>query len=306
MPLVGFQDLMDDAGRGGYAVGYFESWSLESLLAVADAAERTRSPVILGFSGIYLTAPDRLVADPLSAYAALGREVGRGLSVPACLLFNESPYYDAVVAAIELGFGLVMYTDEALDPPDLEEHVGRVVGLAHAAGIAVEAEMTPLEGVGGGLAAAPLDPRLTDPEAARGFVARTGVDALAVNVGQAHLHGRATVRLDLDLLERIGLDVSAPLVLHGATSLDRDDLRAAIGLGVRKVNVGSALKQAFFGAVRDACLGRGDTYNPYEVIGSGFEADILVQGRLAMQEVVETYMRLFGSDGKAGSQARWT
>src|SRR5262245_30458322 len=126
MPLAGFRELMADAERGGYAVGYFESWNLESLLAVADAAERTRSPVILGFSGIHLPDPDRRVAGPLAAYAALGSEVARGLSVPACLLFNESPYLDAVEAAIDLGFGLAMYTDDALDPAALE---GRVAGV---------------------------------------------------------------------------------------------------------------------------------------------------------------------------------
>ena len=90
----------------------------------------------------------------------------------------------------------------------------------------------------------------------------------------------------------------------GATSIDRDDLRAAIELGIRKINVGSALKQAFFDALRHACLAQDDRYNPYEVIGSGLEADILVRGRLAMQEVVEDYLRLFGSAGKAGPQGR--
>jgi fructose/tagatose bisphosphate aldolase len=100
--------------------------------------------------------------------------------------------------------------------------------------------------------------------------------------------------------------VQVPLVLHGATSIDRDDLRAAIALGIRKVNVGSALKQAFFDAVRRACLRQDDPYNPYEVIGSGLEADILVQGRLAMQDVVEAYLRLFGSAGKAGSPEKKT
>ena len=69
-------------------------------------------------------------------------------------------------------------------------------------------------------------------------------------------------------------------------------------------NVGSALRQAFFAAVRDACLHQGDAYNPYEVIGSGLPADILVDGRLAMQTVVEAYLRLFGSAGKAGPRAR--
>src|SRR5207244_8132463 len=138
-------------------------WSLESLLAVADAAERTGSPVILGFSGIQLPAPERRVADPLGAYAAMGRAVGQGLSVPACLLFNESPYFDAVVAAIDLGFGLVMYSDDRLEASALEARITRVVTLAHAAGASVEGEMIPLAGVAGKLATAPDDPRLTDP-----------------------------------------------------------------------------------------------------------------------------------------------
>ena len=77
---------------------------------------------------------------------------------------------------------------------------------------------------------------------------------------------------------RLRRELPIPLVLHGASSIDRDDLEAAIGLGIRKINVGSALKQAFFDAVRRACLGVDDRYNPYEVIGSGLEADILVQG----------------------------
>jgi fructose/tagatose bisphosphate aldolase len=300
MPLVSFHELMDDAERGGYAVGYFESWNLESLLAVADAAEHARSPVILGFSGIYLPSPRRLVADPLGAYSAMGLEVARGLSVPACLLFNESPYVEAVIEAIHLGFGLVMYTEDSPDEYMFERRVAQVVQVAHEAGRSVEAETMPLEGVGGGLASAPESPRLTDPEAARGFVEQTDVDALAVNIGQAHLHGRATVRLDLDRLARLRGEVPVPLVLHGASSVDRDDLRAAIGLGVRKVNVGSALKQAFLTAMRATCLGLGESFNPYEAIGSGLDADVLVPGRLAMQRAVEDYMKLFGSAGKAG------
>ena len=304
MPLQPISQMMHHAQEAGYAVGYFESWNLESLLAVADAAERTNSPVILGFSGSFLPSPDRRVADPLGVIAAMAREVAASLSVPACLLFNESPYLDAVFEAIDLGFGLVMYTDDGLAPTLLEERIASVVARAHAKNVAVEGEMTPLEGVGGRLGGVPGDRRLTDHEAARGFVERTGIDALAVNIGQVHMHGRATVRLDLERLASLRREVPIPLVLHGASSIDRDDLKAATGLGIRKINVGSALKQAFFDAVRRACLGQDDLYNPYEVIGSGLEADILVQGRLAMQDVVEAFLRLFGSAGKAGSPAR--
>jgi len=301
MPQVDFPELMEDAERGGYAVGYFESWSLESLMAVADAAERMRSPVILGFSGVSLPDPNRLVTEPLSVYAAMGLDIVESLSVPACLLFNESRNSAYVLGAINMGFDMVMYTDEDLDPATLVERVASIVDLAHRSNIAVEGELTPLIGVGGELHAVPEDLRLTDPASALNFVESTGIDALAVNIGQAHLHGRSSVRLDLDLLDRLHRDVPVPLVLHGATSVDRDDLRAAIAGGIRKVNVGSALKRAFVEAVRQSCGELNDAYNPYEVVGSGLEADILVQGRIAVQKVVESYMELFGSAGRAGS-----
>lgn len=294
---------MSAAEHGGYAVGYFESWSLESLLAVADAAERTRSPVILGFSGLYLPSPARRVADPLSAYSAMGRSVAAGLSVPACVLFNESPHLDAVLDAIRLDFGLVMYTDEGLEAGILEERTRQVVAVARERGAAVEGEMTPLAGVGGELEAAPTDARLTEPYAAHGFVERTGVDALAVNVGQAHLHGRRMVRLDLGRITELKRAVAVPLVLHGASSVAREDLTAAIARGIRKINVGSALKQAYFLALRDACLAQGDSFNPYDVVGSGLESDVLVAGRLAMQEVVEHMMSRFGCAGRAPGRA---
>jgi len=118
-------------------------------------------------------------------------------------------------------------------------------------------------------------------------------------VGQVHLHGRRTVSLDLPRIRQLREMVSVPLVLHGATSVRQDDLRAAIELGIRKINVGSALKQAFFRALNDACCQTPENCNPYEVIGSGVAADVMVAGRLAMQRVTEDYMRLFGSAGRA-------
>jgi ketose-bisphosphate aldolase len=300
MPLVAFPELMDDAERGSYAVGYFECWGLESLLAVADAAAATRSPVILGFSGIYLPHPGRRVADPLGVYAAMAAEVGRRLAVPCCLLFNESPHLDWVLEAIRLGFQLVMYTPEGEGFDERVRGVREVVEQAHRQGVAVEGEVAPLAGVGGELAEEPAERRLTDPAAARRFAEGSGVDALAVNVGQAHLHGRRAVRLDLDRLRALRRAVAVPLVLHGATSVAPDGLRAAVALGVRKVNVGSALKQAYFRALCRACDGQRHHPNPYEVIGSGLPPDVLVAGRLELQSVVEGFMHTFGSAGRAG------
>jgi len=290
---------MANAEQGGYAVGYFESWNLESLLAVADAAEATRSPVILGFSGLSLPDPSRIVKDKLEPYAAMGLAVCRGLSVPACFLFNESPFIRWVWQAIDLGFNMVMFSDDELDPPEQEEVIREVVGRARPLGIAVEAEMVSVPGVHGGLTAVPANLQLTEPPAAAAFVRRTGVDALAVNIGQAHVHGRVELNLDLDRLAALREAVSVPLVLHGATSVGSEDLAEAARLGIRKINVGSAIKRAYFEAVRRASIQAGDQYNSYAVVGSGLAVDVEAAGRIAMRAVVEDLMRLFGSSGKA-------
>jgi fructose/tagatose bisphosphate aldolase len=296
---------MADAQARTYAVGYFESWNMESLLAVADAAEAARSPVILGFSGIALPRADRELPERLEDYAALGTAVCDRLSVPACLLFNESPSMEWVLDAVRKGFGMVMYADEEATYDELVSRTRRLCAEAHAAGVAVEGEPHSLPGIGGGLSEAPGERHLTDAGRLREFVRATGVDAVAVNVGQAHLHGRAEVPLDLDRLSALRESVDLPLVLHGATSVRRDDLQEAVRRGVRKINVGSALKQACIEAMRKTLAALGPGYNPYDAVGSGLRDDVMVACRRAIQQVVDTYMRLFRSNGKAdGSPVR--
>ena len=299
MPKVPFERLMEDAERRGYAVGYFESWNMESLLAIADAAEAAHSPVILGFSGIALPSKDRLMPEHLLDYAVLGSAVCDRISVPACLLFNESPSLEWVVMAVRRGFGMVMFADEEMGYDNLVETTRKVCRVAHAESVAVEGEPHSLPGVAGDLLSAPGERHMTDPGRARQFVQATGIDAIAVNVGQAHLHGRGEVRLDLDRLAELKRVVNVPLALHGATSVRRDDLREAIRRGARKINVGSALKRACIESMRAALADIGPDYNPYEVVGSGLAHDVMVGCRRAVQEVTQGYMELFGSAGKA-------
>lgn len=299
MPLIPFTELLAEAERGNYALGYFESWNLESLMAVADAAKAVRSPVLLGFSGIYLPHEDRIAREPLTAYTAFGLDVIRQLDVPAALVFNESPHVRETLAAIDAGFSMVMFSDDSLGFNALIECVRQVVDAAHAVGVAVEGEAAALPGVAGELESLPRDRRLTDIQTALDFIKQTHVDAFAVNVGQLHLHGRQEVGLDLKHLAKLAQTLSLPLVLHGASSVKLDDLVEAIRLGIRKVNVGSRLKQSYFEALRLACAQVGNSYNPYEIIGSGLSSDVLVAGRLALQSTVEDWMHLLGSAGQA-------
>ena len=299
MPIFSFQELMAAAEAGRYAVGYFEAWNLESLFAVADAAAAMRSPVLLGYSGIHIPITEGGAGERLAPYAALAEDVARQLPVPACLLFNESPRLDWVLQAVRLRFGLVMFSDPGLEAEAQVENVRRVVREAHPVSVAVEGEMNSLPGVMQGLSRVPDDLHLTDPRDARQFVETTGVDALAVNIGQAHMHGRKPVRLDLARLSALRKEVPVPMVLHGGTSVSQDDLSQAIDLGIRKVNLGSVIKRSYFEGMRSVLARIGADFNPYEVVGSGLPNDVLTAGRLAMKRTVEQFMTLFKSAGKA-------
>lgn len=288
---------MAGAERGGYAVGYFESWNLESLQAVIEAAEELRSPVIVGFSGMQIPDPRREIEERLALYTAMGLAACETSAVATSLIFNECPHMGWLERAVALGFNIVMFADETLTTDELWSRVRQTVQMARGRA-AVEGELEALPGVAEGLAAQPASVPLTDPGEATRFVEFTGVDALAVSLGQAHLHGRSKLGLDLDRLSAIRRRVELPLVLHGATSVDDDAIRAGIKLGIRKINVGSALRRAFFDGMTRKLVEIGEDYNPYEVLGSGRKNDLMLAGKTAMKSVVKEKILLFGSAGQ--------
>jgi ketose-bisphosphate aldolase len=295
MPLEAIGPMMRRAVEGGYAVGYFESWNFESLQGVVDAAEETGSPIILGFNGDFLSRTTRLASERLSWYAALGQAAAESASVPCGLIFNECPRDEWVRAAIDAGFNLVMPADPEAPPEDYMRRVGELARLAHARGVAVEAELGELPH--GAVDGPPHGGHSTDPEAAAEFVAATGVDLLAVSVGNVHIMTHGQAGLDLDRLAEIRRRVAIPLVLHGGTGIAADALRAAIALGVAKVNYGTYLKQRYLDTVR-AALGR-DAVDPHHRFGIGGAEDILVAGRRAVRDAVLERIGLLGCCGQA-------
>jgi len=299
MPLVDFKELMTDAEKKRYAVGYFESWNLESLLAAYDAAEKLRSPIILGFNGIFLTHHDRVIKDPLKLYASLADEACRQIKVPACSIFNESPKLDEVLDAIDMGYKMVMFTDERLSFEKQVEKVSIVVKKAHKKNVAVEGELSSLPGVGSELTELPDDLKFTTPESAINFINQTNVDSLAINIGQAHMHGKREIHLKLDALVEIKKKVKIPLVLHGGSYINPDDIKNAIEIGIRKINVGSILKKVYFQKIKETVENLSLSSNPYDIVGSGFKNDIHTKARLAVQAVIENFMIQYGSNNKA-------
>jgi ketose-bisphosphate aldolase len=296
MPLEPIGPMIRRAAMEGYAVGYFESWNLESLQGVVDAAEASDSPIILGFNGAFL-AGDRAAPERLELYAALGRAAAESSSVPFGLIFNECPRDDWVYKAIQAGFNLVMLADPAASANDYAARVAAIVRAAHARGVAVEGELGELPY---GAAANGGDSHggaSTEPAVAAEFVAATGIDLLAVSVGNVHIQTRGQSELDLELLEEIHRRVSVPLVLHGGTGIAPGSLRAAIALGVAKVNYGTYLKNRYLKVMRQA-LG-GDSLDPHRLLGMGGSEDALVAGRLAVRDAVLERIELLGCCGKA-------
>lgn len=295
MPLKPISELMADASHGGYAVGYFESWNLESLQGVLDAAEQTRSPIIIGFNGEFLSLPDRRAPERLGLYAAMGRAAAEQVSVPCGFIFNECANDEWTRAAVTAGFNMVMPADAEASHDEYLERTRSICDYAHQHGVAVQAELGELPcGASGAIDGGGA---LTDPQQAAEFVEATQVDLLAVSVGNVHIVLDGTPSLDLDHLHRIRERVPVPLVLHGGTGISRGDLHASINGGVRMVHYGTYLKQRYLAAMRKA-LASGEN-NPHLLLGMGSGADVMVATRLAVREAVLERIEDLGCTQKA-------
>lgn len=294
MPLEPIGKLMSAARAGGYALGYFESWNVESLQGVIEAAESVRAPIIIGFNGDFLCRLERRAIEQLSWYAALGVAAAKSAKVPVGFIFNECPNDEWVHTAATAGFNLVMPADPAASYEDYERRVKILTAHAHRHGAAVEAEIGTLPCGASGTVGADGD--MTDPELAARFVAATGIDLLAVSVGNVHIKLSGQQDLNLDQLDRIVKRVAIPLVLHGGTGIATDSLQQAIKRGVTKVNYGTYLKQRYLAAVRKAL--KSDITNPHELLGLGGDHDVMVTGRHAVRDAVLERIETLGCCGR--------
>lgn len=298
MPLVPMTTLLARALEDGYAVGYFEAWDSYSLEAVREAAEEERAPVLLGF-GCMMTDSAWLDDGGIDILAGIGRVVAERARVPVALLLNEAQTYAQAIRGMEAGFNAVMLDTSAWPWPEAVEAVSRLVSVAHARGVTVEAELGRLpDAVAGGIDDSTA--ALTDPEQAAAFIAQTGADCLAVSIGNIHLLTGACAPVDLALLEAIHRRVSVPLALHGGSSLPPEAVPRAIANGVAKFNVGTILKQTFLEGVLAHGSGiAAPRLRVHELLGSHKDADLLNVGKAAMKAKVRELMRLYGGSGRA-------
>ena len=284
MVFVTNNELLSKAEKEGYAVGAFNTNNLEITLAIVEAASQERSPVILAVS------PSAMEYAGVAYLSAIAKVASESVDVPVSLHLDHGTSMEHVEAALDHGFSSVMIDGSKLP---FEENLGltrKVVELADAKGASTEGELGRLVGVEDTVSVSEREASMTDPDQAAEFVERTGVDALAVAIGNAHGWYKGRPDLDFDRLRVIKSKVSTFLVLHGASGIPDDMIREAGSIGVDKINIDTEVRDAFRQAVAGFVAANPDVIDPRK---------ILMPAREAMREVVARKMRLFGCAGKA-------
>ncbi len=280
MPLVTSKQLLEDAQRGGYAVGAFNAENMEMVQAIVNAACEMRAPVIIQ------TTPSTVKYASTDLYLANVRAAAARASVPIAMHLDHGNSFALAVDAMRAGYTSVMFDGSH---ESFEENITltrEVVRVADAMGIPVEGELGTVGGKEDDLEASG---GCTLPEEAAEFAARTGISSLAVAIGTAHGVYLKTPKLDLTRLAEIRRAVEVPLVLHGASGLSDESIRACIERGICKVNFATELRQAYTEGVREV-LADGSVFDP-KAYGKA--------GRARVEAIVKNRIAVCGCAGKA-------
>lgn len=279
--LIPFSRMLATARDHEFAVGAFNVYNLEGTLAVIAAAEDLDSPVILQVLPSALALGGR----PL---VALCRAAAEDAQVPVTVHLDHCANRQAIFTALESGISSVMADGAALPFDENRHFTARIVRLARRFSAATEGELGLIAGSEDGHTQ--TREMLTRPEQAGIFAAETGVDALAVCIGNRHGRYHQPPDLDFRRLAAIRDRVDVPLVLHGTSGLPDDDIRRAVSLGVCKFNVNTEIRSAYMDRVKALCL---ETDTRPELVR------VIKTSIAAMSAAVASKIHLFGSAGKS-------
>lgn len=263
MTTAGMAEIIGPARAAGRGVCAFNVIGIEHAEAIVAGAEAAAAPVVLAISENCVRYHGGL--EPLGrACAALAGAA----AVPVALHLDHATTTELVAAAAAVQFGSVMFDASALPYQQNVAATGEVARWCHERGIWVEAELGEIGGKNG--VHSPL--ARTDPGEAAGYVAATGVDALAVAVGSSHAMLTRDAVLDVALISRIRGAVDVPLVLHGSSGVPDGGMAAAIRAGMTKINIATQLNKVFTAAVRDVLAADAALVDPRKYGRAGREA----------------------------------
>ncbi len=283
MSFVPMMDLVGRAYREGYAVPGFCAWNAEAMEAILATAARLRAPVIL------MSGPGEFPVMAPATMAAVAYAVKSRYDVPAALHLDHGDSLEMVRQCIEARYTSVMLDFSARSFDENAGALRRVVDMARPRGITVEGEIGMIgkadetTGEGGAHSA------YTDPVEAAQYVMQTGVDVLAVSVGNKHGFYKGDPHLEFSLLSALHTAVPVPLVMHGGTGIPEKDIRRSVGMGIAKVNVASELVHGVRSSLTAQWQEGRNLWTPM-----AFGEALKIVG-----PVVEKWLRITGAAGKA-------
>ncbi len=282
-PFRPMSELIQAAYKNGYAVPSFCVWNSESIELTLRVAARLKSPVIL------MSGPWEFGFTNPREMGAIAHSLASLLPARAALHLDHGESLERVEACLAAGYSSVML-DFSTKP--FEENIAglrRAVEMARPLGVTVEGELGLIGKVDDVTAEGSHESTLTDPSMAAEFVKRTGIDALAVSIGNAHGAYTQLPRLDFERLAKLRESTAIPLVLHGGSGTPPDDLRRAISLGISKVNVATEIMNALRGSLMGEWQAGKNLWVPLA------QATALK----AAESVLEKWIHLTGAAGKA-------
>lgn len=267
MALVAMKDLLDRAEEQKHAVGAFSVGNMEMILGAVRAAEELETPIILQIAEV------RLPYSPLEIIGPMMIAAAENSTVDIAVHLDHGLKPETVAKALDIGFSSVMFDGSQMLLEDNIAMVKNIVNLASDYDATVEAELGVVGGnEGDGKGHAIL---CTNPADAVRFCDETGVDALAVAIGNAHGNYPTLPELRFDVLEEIHKSVKTPLVLHGGTGIMPEMFQRCITLGVRKINIATASFDALASYAKSYCDNKEGKPNYFEL--SSCEAEGVYQ-----------------------------
>lgn len=230
--LVNMRDLLSDAQKGNYAVGSFSVANMEMVLGVIKAAEELNAPIILQIAEV------RLKQSPLEIIGPLMVAAAKNAKVPVAVHFDHGKTIEKITQALEIGFTSVMFDGSHLPLDENIEFTKKIIEIARKYDASVEAEIGCVGGSEDGSEDIAIN--CTKPEDAVKFENETGVDALAIAIGNAHGNYKSTPKLRFDILSEVEQKAHTPLVLHGGTGISPDDFVRCSKTGIKKINIATA------------------------------------------------------------------
>lgn len=277
--LAGLKEVIREGKARNIAIGSFNTPNLECLLAVLGAAEELDVPVIIAHAQCHEDVA------PLDKIGPVMVELAKRSKVKVCVHLDHGEDFEYCKRAIGLGFTSVMIDCSTLPYAENVKGTKEVVDYAHANGVDVEAELGALPQREGGGESVAVDPSdlYTKPELVPDFLAKTGIDALAIAFGTAHGIYKTKPVLNMDIITKVREYTDLPLVMHGGSGISHEEYREVIRRGIGKINYYSYMSYAGYAAAKATVENK----------EADFFHNLALNAQEAMKENALTTLRVF-------------